>query len=185
MIVWQLFLAFLQIGLFSVGGGYAAIPLIENQVVDQFSWLSANEFTNLVSIAEMTPGPIAINAATFVGTRIAGLTGAIVAIFGCMLPSLIIVLILGKLYYRYKKMNTMQTVLATLRPVVVSAIASAGVSMLLQAVFSGQLVSVKTADLVALIIFAGAFFVIRKLKWSPILTMALCGAIYLGINLLI
>lgn len=79
MIYLKLFWSFFQIGLFSVGGGYAAMPLIQNQVVDLHQWLSMQEFADIVTIAEMTPGPIAINAATFVGTRVTGLAGAIAA----------------------------------------------------------------------------------------------------------
>ncbi len=185
MIFLQLFLAFAQVGLFSVGGGYAAIPLIESQAVDQFGWLSAEEFTNLISIAEMTPGPIAVNAATFVGIRIAGIPGAIIATLGCILPACIIVLTLAILYYRYKKLNTMQTILATLRPVVVASIASAGMSMLLLTVFSGDGIAWKQTDLPGLLLFTSAFFAIRKLKWSPILAMGLCGVLYLVINLIL
>ena len=78
MIYWQLFLSFLQIGALSFGGGYAAMPLIESQIVTSHSWLTMTEFANLVTIAEMTPGPIAVNAATFVGTKIGGVPGALV-----------------------------------------------------------------------------------------------------------
>ena len=87
MIYLQLFLSFIQVGVFSVGGGYAAMPLIQSQVVTRYGWLSMNEFTDLITIAEMTPGPIAVNSATFVGIRIAGVVGAIIATFGCILPS--------------------------------------------------------------------------------------------------
>ena len=86
-----LFLVFFQIGLFSVGGGYAAMPLIQSLVVESHGWLTMAEFTNLMTIAEMTPGPIAVNSATFVGMRCAGLPGALVATFGCITPSLILV----------------------------------------------------------------------------------------------
>ena len=72
MIYWQLFLSFLQIGMFSFGGGYAALPLIQEQVVTQHGWLSRSEFTDLITISQMTPGPIAVNSATFVGIRLAG-----------------------------------------------------------------------------------------------------------------
>ena len=99
MIYLKLFLSFLQIGLFSIGGGYAAMPLIQQLIVEQNQWLTMTEFTDLITIAEMTPGPIAINSATFVGTRIAGLGGALIATLGCVLPSFIIVLTLAKLYY--------------------------------------------------------------------------------------
>ena len=94
MIYLQLFWSFLQIGLFSVGGGYAAMPLIQAQTVQLHGWLTMNEFTDLVTIAEMTPGPIAVNSATFVGIRIAGLPGALVATLGCIFPSLFIVCLL-------------------------------------------------------------------------------------------
>ena len=98
MIYLKLFLSFFQIGLFSFGGGYAALPLIEEQVVVQNGWLSMTGFTDIITISQMTPGPIAINAATFVGMQIAGLLGAIIATMGCVSPSCIIVLTLAFLY---------------------------------------------------------------------------------------
>ena len=94
MIYLQLFLSFLKIGLFSFGGGYAALPLIQGQVVTAHGWLSTGEFTDLITISQMTPGPIAINGATFVGIKIAGLPGAFVATLGCITPSCIIVTLL-------------------------------------------------------------------------------------------
>lgn len=102
MIYVQLFLSFLQVGMFSVGGGYAAIPLIQSQVVEQHGWLTMQEFTDLVTIAEMTPGPIAVNAATFVGLRIAQVSGAIVATLGCITPALFFVSLLSYIYRRYQ-----------------------------------------------------------------------------------
>ena len=95
MIYLQLFLSFLKIGLFSFGGGYAALPLIQGQVVTAHGWLSTGEFTDLITISQMTPGPIAINGATFVGIKIAGLPGAFVATLGCITPSCIIVTLLA------------------------------------------------------------------------------------------
>ena len=112
----ELFLSFLQIGLFSIGGGYAAIPLIQSQVVEKHAWLSMAEFTDLVTIAEMTPGPIAVNSATFVGIRIAGFGGAVVATLACILPSLVIVSLLAYVYYRYKQLSGLQCVLARPAP---------------------------------------------------------------------
>ena len=93
----QLFLSFLNIGLFSFGGGYAAMPLIQAQVVDVHHWLTMTEFTDLITISQMTPGPIAINSATFVGTRIAGIPGAVAATIGCILPSCVIVTCIARL----------------------------------------------------------------------------------------
>ena len=100
MIYLQLFLSFLQIGLFSFGGGYAAMPLIQGQVVTLHGWLTMSEFTDLITISQMTPGPIAVNSATFVGLKIAGIPGAVVATAGCILPSCIMVTILARLYLK-------------------------------------------------------------------------------------
>ena len=109
MIYLQLFLSFLQVGMFSIGGGYAAMPLIQSQVVEKYAWLTMNEFTDLITIAEMTPGPIAVNSATFVGIRIAGFPGAVIATFGCIFPSCIIVSLLAYIYYRYKNVSALQS----------------------------------------------------------------------------
>ena len=127
MIYLQLFLSFLQIGMFSFGGGYAAMPLIQGQVVTAHHWLSMEEFTDLITISQMTPGPIAINSATFVGTKIAGTGGALAATFGCILPSCIIVTCIARLYLKYRNLALLQGILNSLRPAVVALIASAGI----------------------------------------------------------
>ena len=135
MTLLHLLWSFFQIGLFSIGGGYAAMPLIQSQVVDQYGWLTMQEFTDLITIAEMTPGPIAVNSATFVGIRIAGFPGALIATLGCILPSLIVVTILAHVYYKYKGAKALDTVLACLRPVVVALIAAAGLNILRHVLF--------------------------------------------------
>lgn len=116
MIYIQLFLSFLQIGLFSVGGGYAAIPLVQSLIVERQGWITMTEFTNLITIAEMTPGPIAVNSATFVGIRIAGLPGAVAATWGCIFPSCIIVSVLAYIYRRYRGGSAMGSILGSLLP---------------------------------------------------------------------
>lgn len=184
MIYLSLFLSFLQVGMFSIGGGYAAMPLIQNQVVTQHSWLTMSEFTDLVTIAEMTPGPIAINAATFVGIRIAGIGGAIVATLGCIFPSLILVSLLAFVYYRYKKLSMLQSILACLRSAVVALIASAGVSILLQVVFQGYSFDLSHFNWISTILFLLAFLTLRKFKWNPILVMLLCGLCNLLIEII-
>lgn len=93
------------------------------------------EFTDLITISQMTPGPIAINSATFVGIKIAGMPGALVATLGCILPSCIIVTIIAYLYMRYRNLDTLQGILGMLRPAVVALIASAGISILITAFF--------------------------------------------------
>lgn len=185
MIYLQLFFSFLQVGLFSVGGGYAAMPLIQSQVVEQHPWLTLHEFTDLITIAEMTPGPIAVNSATFVGIRIAGFPGAVIATLGCITPALILVSLLAYVYNKYKDISLLQNVLACLRPVVVALILGAGLSILALVLFDGQAASVSAVDWIGAGSFLAAFVVLRKWKWNPIATMCICGAAGLVLNLLL
>lgn len=178
--LWQLFCSFLQVGLFSIGGGYAAMPLIRSEVVLHHGWLTMGEFTDLITIAEMTPGPIAVNSATFVGLRIAGIPGAVIATFGCIFPSLLIVSALAWIYQRYRKLSALQSVLASLRPAVTALIAAAGLSILKTVLFPGGEISLGQVNWVGAGLFLGAFVLIRHFRWNPIAAMCLCG----GVNLL-
>ena len=146
MIFLQLFWSFFQIGLFSIGGGYAALPLIQAQVVDTYGWMTMTEFTDIITISQMTPGPIAINAATFVGTRIAGPAGAAVATFSCIFVVALIA--------------------SAGLSILVMAFFPAG-----EIVFSADAV-----DILALFIFAAAFAVLRIWKPNPIWVMCGAGA---------
>ena len=172
----QLFFSFLLVGLFSVGGGYAAIPLIQAQVVEAHGWLTMAEFTNLVTIAEMTPGPIAVNSATFVGIRIAGVPGAVVATLGCIFPALILVSVLAYLYRRYQSAPALDSVLSCLRPAVVALIAAAGLAMLGTAVLGGAAPAPGNVQWASAALFCAALVLLRWRKWNPILVMCLCGA---------
>lgn len=183
MIYLQLFWSFLTVGLFSVGGGYAAMPLIQSQVVAQHAWLTMGEYTDLITIAEMTPGPIAINSATFVGIRIAGIPGALIATFGCILPSCVIVSLLAIVYYRYKGVSALSSVLSSLRPTVVALIASAGLSILRQVAFEGKAEIGSNLNGYGLILFLVALFILRRYHWNPILVMSLTGIAGLGVAL--
>ncbi len=185
MIYLQIFGSFFQVGLFSIGGGYAALPIIQSQIVDLHGWLTTAEFTNLITIAEMTPGPIAINGATFVGIRCAGLPGAVIATFGCILPALILVSALAWIYQKYRRLSLMQRVLSSLRPVVVALIASAGLSVLREAIWGSAAALFQNVDWMAAVCFIASFILIRKAKWNPILTMAASGAAYTLVHLLI
>ena len=179
MIYIELFLCFARIGLFSIGGGYAAMPLIREQVVQTRGWLTMTQFGDIMTISEMTPGPIAINSATFVGIQVAGIPGAIAATLGCIFPSLIIVLGLAFVYYRFKKLSIVQGVLAGLRPAVIAMIASAGISLILMAFWGKQDMSCvwEIPDLVAVSLFGSGLFVLRKWKISPICVMGGCGLV--------
>lgn len=163
----------------------AAMPLIQNQVVNLHHWLTISEFTDLITIAEMTPGPIAINSATFVGTKIAGFPGAVVATLGCIIPSCILVSVLACIYFKYKRLTVIQGVLSGLRPAIVSLIASAGLSVLVLAVWGEEGFSAdpQSINIVSVFLFATAIFVLRKWKINPIVVMLssgiIGGAIYL------
>lgn len=177
MIYLELFWSFFQIGLFSFGGGYAAMPLIQNQVVDLHPWLSMTQFADIMTIAEMTPGPIAINSATFVGIQVAGIAGAIIATLGCVFPSCVIVMLLAYIYYRFRGLNLVQGILAGLRPAVISMIASAGVSLLIMALYGQRTIpsDLASLDLIAVVVFAAGFIVLRKWKVNPLWVMAGSG----------
>jgi chromate transporter len=179
MIYWQLFLSFLQIGLFSIGGGYAAMPLIQAQVVENHNWLSMTQFTDIITIAEMTPGPIAVNSATFVGIQVAGIPGGIIATLGCIFPSCIIVSILAYVYYRYQGLAVVNGVLSGLRPVVIALIASAGVNIFITALWgeNGFSWGLEKINWAAVGIFLVALLVLRKWKPNPIYVMLGCGVI--------
>ncbi len=182
MIYLRLFWCLFQVGICSIGGGYVALPLIQRQVVELNGWLTATEFTDLISIAEMTPGPIALNASTFVGIKMAGIPGAIVATLGCITPSCIIVIILARLYFRYRSMNAVRDALGCIRPAVVGMIASAGLTILLLAFFtSGKLPrSAGEIKYISVAIFAAAVFVLRKWKVKPIYIIAGSGIVGLA-----
>ncbi len=177
MVYLQLLWSFFQIGLFSIGGGYAAMPLIQHQVVDLHPWLTMTQFADIMAIAEMTPGPIAINSATFVGIQVAGIPGALIATFGCVLPSCAIVMLLGYVYYRYKGLSMVQGVLAGLRPAVIAMIASAGLSLLILALYGSREIagSIWSINPISLLIFGVGVFLLRHFKASPISIMAGAG----------
>ena len=187
MILIELFWSFFQIGIFSIGGGLAAIPLIQNQVVNIQNWLTLTEFTDLITIAEMTPGPIAINSATFVGIRIAGISGAIVATLGCILPSCLIVSLMALIYFKYKELIVVQGVLSGIRPTIVALIASAGLSIFTLAVWGEGGFSINTSSInfVSVLLFTVAIFILRKWKPSPMFVMLGSGIIGGVIYLLI
>ena len=174
MIYLKLFLSFLQIGLFSFGGGYAAMPLIQEQVVTQHGWLTMTEFTDLITISQMTPGPIAINAATFVGSKIAGVPGSVAATCGCIL--------IAWFYLRYKKMKMFQSVLESLRPAVVALIASAGIAILHTAFWTDGIVQFAATKWSMVVIFGICLLLLRKTKLNPVVVMMLAGVMNVAVR---
>lgn len=180
MLILKLFLSFLQIGLFSVGGGYAAIPLIQDQIVAVHHLMTMEEFSDLITIAEMTPGPISINSSTFVGMRLSGPFGALFCTLGVITPSFFICLLLARLYYKYRGFSGVQTVLAALRPAVVALIGSAGFSILSLALFSGSLsdgISLTEFRWIEGGLFLVCLLLLRKFKLSAVAVILGSGVV--------
>ncbi len=183
MTFWDLFYCFLKIGTFSFGGGYAALPLIQGQVVGHYHWLSMQEFTDLVTISQMTPGSIAVNAATFVGTRLAGLPGAVVATAGCVLPACFIVTLVARMYLRYRDMTLLSGVFEVLRPAVVALIAASGVDILMSALWNhGVIADLADINWRIAAIFAVSLGVLLRFRLNPILVMLLAGVAEAGLS---
>lgn len=181
----KLFISFFKIGLFSFGGGYAALPLIQQEVVTSNAWLSLNEFNDLITISQMTPGPIALNSATFVGTRIAGFPGSIAASLGCIMPSAIIVGLLSYFYKKYKDLDLIEAVLKFLRPAIVVMILIAGIDILKTALFDTRTLATENIDMGMLGLFLVSLFIMLKKDIDPIKVMLLSGFLYLLLNILI
>jgi chromate transporter len=167
MIYLQLFITFFKIGLFGFGGGYAMLSLIQYEIVENHNWLTTSEFTDIVAISQMTPGPIGINAATFVGYAASGnVWGAAIATIALCLPSFILMLIICKLFSLFRANPYFDAAFKALRPIVVGLIASAALILITPDNFS---------DYKSVIIFAVAFFITWKLKLHPILTIIAAG----------
>ena len=179
-LILQLFLSFAKVGLFCIGGGYASMPLIQEEVVTRFAWMSMNEFVDIFTISQMTPGPIGINAATFVGSKVAGIPGSVAATAGFVFPSVVIVLLLGYLYYRYGSVGPIRGVLNALRPAVVALIANAGIGILLLALWNREEapVSLAQTDWPGVFIFVVSLAAIRC-KFGTIKTLAASGVLAL------
>ena len=175
MIYLLLFWEFFIIGTLSFGGGYAVLPLIEQNIVEKQAWISATEFVDLLTISELTPGPIAINAATYAGNRVAGIPGGIVATLGVVAPSLVIVLLLAYLYKRYKELPVIQRLITGLRPAIVALIASAGMTILLTAFFGTEPASLSNLNWMAVSIFAISFYILEKFNADPIKIIIFTG----------
>lgn len=176
MIFLQLFWTFFKIGLFGFGGGYGMLSLIQMETVHNYHWLSSAEFTNIVAISQMTPGPIGINSATYCGfTAIhnAGMgnamsvLGSAVATFSLVLPSFVLMILISKLFMRYMKTRTVQSVFEGLRPAVVGLLAAATIMLLNKENF-GSPVDSTWQFVISVLLFAATFYGTMFVKINPI-----------------
>ncbi len=175
MLYLQLFYTFFKIGLFGFGGGYAMLSMIQGEVVTQYQWLTAQEFTDIVAISQMTPGPIGINAATYVGyTTTGSILGSITATFAVVLPSFVIMLTISRFLLKYQKNPIVESIFSGLRPAVVGLLASAALVLMTNENF-GSPIQDTYQFIISIVIFLIAFIGTRKYKINPILMILGCG----------
>ena len=177
--IWELLCTFLRIGLLSIGGGYAIIPLIQEQVVEQTGWISEKMFTDIITISQMTPGPLAVNTSTFVGLQIGGIAGAIAATVGCILCGMIISLTLYHFFQTHEKSMYVLEVLNGLKSASLGLIISAAFTILLLALFGGNgpETDFSTMNATALAVFLGMLVLLRKWKIHPIMVRLISGSL--------
>lgn len=182
MIFLQLFYTFFKIGLFGFGGGYAMISMIQGEVVTRHEWLSSNEFTDIIAISQMTPGPIGINSATYVGysavvnagySHAVGILGSTIATVSVVLPSFILMVLISKFFLKYQKHPIIAFVFEGLRPGVVGLLAAAALVLMNGENFG----TYNWQILTSIILFAGTFIASYRYKVNPILLIVICGII--------
>lgn len=176
MIFLKLFWTFFKIGLFGFGGGYGMLSLIQMETVHNHHWLTSAEFTNIVAISQMTPGPIGINSATYCGfTAIhntgmgnaLSLLGSLVATFSLVLPSFVLMILISKMFMRYMKARVVQSVFDGLRPTVVGLLAAATIMLLNRENF-GSPVDTTWQFIISVLLFAATFYGTLFVKINPI-----------------
>lgn len=174
---------FFKIGLFTIGGGYAMLPLINSELV-AYGLMSPLEVADIVAVSQMTPGPFAVNAATFSGVKTLGITGGLIATIAVALPSLVITTLLGKYFFKFEDNVVVRRAMWGLRPAVTGLIAAAAVIMAIPALLGNQSINTLTwdtllpsIDIASAIIAAGAGIAVIKLKVSPILVILISGVL--------
>lgn len=161
----QLFISFFKIGAFSFGGGYAMLPLLEKELVEKHQWISTADFIDILAISEMTPGPIAINSATFLGYNVSGILGAMVATFAVVLPSFIIITLIYKSMNKFRNSPYVNWIFRGIRPVVLGLIGAAAITV-------GK---TSFVDIKAVFIAIFMFYLVSFKKIHPILGIVLAG----------
>ena len=182
MIFLYLFYTFCKIGLFGFGGGYAMLSMIQGEVVTRYNWISASEFTDIIAISQMTPGPIGINSATYVGYTAVlnagyneswAIFGSCIATFAVVFPSFILMVIISRFFLKYQKHPSVAAVFNGLRPGVVGLLAAAALVLMNGENFGNDTWQV----MVSILLFIGAFIASFRYKVNPILLIVICGIV--------
>lgn len=163
----ELFLSFFKIGAFSFGGGYAMLPLLEKEVIETQQWMTATEFIDIFAISEMTPGPIAVNSATFLGDKVGGLPGAIVSTFAVILPSFLVISLMFISLNKFKNSPYVDWVFQGIRPVVLGLIGAAGI----------MVAKTSFLDYKSMLIAILLFYLVSFKKFNPIWGIVLGGVL--------
>lgn len=174
----KLWLTFFKIGLFSIGGGYAIIPLIQEEVVVAQAWIEQKVFTDIITISQMTPGPLAVNTSTFVGLQVAGIPGALVATVSCVVGGIAISIFLQDFFRKHRDSQIAFKILNGLKSTSLGLIISAAATILCLTFFGTSNfseASFSQFNWIALGLFFVSFFLIRRYKTSPIFMMTVCG----------
>lgn len=180
MIFLQLFYTFFKIGLFGFGGGYAMLSMIQGEVVNHYGWLSSAEFTDIVAVSQMTPGPIGINSATYVGyqavvsagySHFIGMLGSAIATFSVVLPSFLLMMFISKLFIKYQKHPAIAAIFCGLRPGVVGLLTAAFLILINSENFGTETEQV----LISTLLFIGTFVASFFFHINPILLIVICG----------
>ncbi|WP_345797088.1 chromate transporter [Peribacillus muralis] len=174
MVLWELFSTFFIIGLVSFGGGYAMIPVIEIEV-SQHDWMTTQQFTDIIAIAGMSPGPIAANSAILVGYSTVGISGAILSALGILLPAILFVIIVGSFFIKLHHHPVVRSMFYGLRPIVTSLVIYASVSFALSNNIISKTISWQTVSL--LLVFGLSLFALLKLRWHPAYVIILSGLV--------
>ncbi|MDO5041364.1 MAG: chromate transporter [Peptoniphilus sp.] len=177
----ELYTIFLKIGMLAFGGGYASIPLIQRYIVNDYHWISMTEFIDLVSISQMTPGPIAINSATFVGQKVYGVIGSIVATLGFVTPQFILMMILGYfLFQKNKKFKLLDWMLNGIKAGIVSLIFITALQLFISSVFPDG-IAIDKINIAAALCFVIGFIMYLK-KYSIFKLVAVGATLGIAIN---
>jgi len=178
----DLFFTFFKIGLFTIGGGYAMIPLLQNELVAK-GWATLEEIINFIAISESTPGPFAINMSTFVGVKMGGILGSVLTTLGVVLPSFIIIIIIAKYFYSFKDNFYVQGAMDGLRPAVIGLLCSSVLSIFMNnfildksIIFDINKIT-SAVDLRGILILAVAYLIYNKFKMHPIKLIGICSVL--------
>ena len=183
-LILQIICAFMRVSIIAFGGAYATIPLVEQEAVVNQGWMTETEFADLIALDEITPGPILINSATFVGMRVDGIPGAIAATLGSILIPCVLVMVLYFLYQRFRDSDVMASTMTSLKCMAIALIASTFIKLGANALMPGGELGDAFTLVYSVAVMAGAFYLINRKKLSPLPVMLCCGAVNLLVHLI-